>query len=161
MPGGRPPKPLKVLEMSGALKKNPKRARARAAKATKVVLPPIGPPPEEWTSQAEKVGRCRKLVACWHELIEQDRVLKVLNSSHRALLRMACVLQYQIDEAVRLKGRAPSGDFAQLKSTLSAMGMTPVDSSHVMGAVRERDPDAGSRHSADGPNWGQYGTRGA
>ena len=156
MPGGRPQKSAKLLEMSGAFKKNPKRARERVARAhaVKEALPPIGPPPQDWLDRAPNHLRFQRLVHYWESFVKQDEVLNVLNSSHRVLMEIACLLRYQIDEAITRKGRAPSGDYAQLKSTLSAMKMTPADGT----AAEVLPPSLGRSAGMDGPDWGQYGS---
>lgn len=153
MPGGRPKKPLNVLEMSGATRKNPQRYRGRKG-AAKMKLPPLGSPPDEWTQGAEHNGRLAALLALWNEIVEQDAVcLKVLNASHRILVRNTCLLQYKVEQANKGNGKATSGDFAQIKSNLAAMGMTPVDSPRVAEAVRVPEK-SGERPSGAG-GWGE------
>ncbi len=75
----RPRLPAKVLELSGAFKKNPARRKAREAELR--VQSPVGPPPAEWVEKAANSQRCKELLEIWHEIIAQD-VLRVLNSSH-------------------------------------------------------------------------------
>jgi hypothetical protein len=150
MPVGRPKTPLNVLEMSGATRKNPGRYRARKA-AARPKLPPLGPPPEEWTQDAEFNGRCVTLLKIWDELVSQDAAcLRVLNASHRLLVKNTCQLQYKVDRANMGYGKATSGDYAQIKSNLAAMGMTPVDSPRVAEAVRV--PEAGGGGGDRGGN---------
>ncbi|MDE2099265.1 MAG: hypothetical protein KGL39_18570, partial [Patescibacteria group bacterium] len=154
VPGGRPPKPLKVLEMSGATRKNPARYRARKA-AGRLKLPPLGPPPEEWVKDAESNGRCAALLRIWSDIVSQDAAcLRVLNASHRLLVKNTCQLQYKVDRAIAGFGKATSGDYAQIKSNLAAMGMTPVDSQRVAEAIRV--PERGDAVSQrGGGGWGE------
>lgn len=152
---GRKPKPTKVLEMSGAFKHNPARKRARAAKPT--TGSPLGDPPAEWTEGAAAGSPSDVAVLkIWRRVVDQDRaVLKVLNASHWLLVKNYCELQYKVDRARKGYGKATSGDWSNLKSYLAAMGMTPIDSSHVGEAVRvpERGiPPAGRRRE---PGWGE------
>jgi hypothetical protein len=146
---GRPRKPTAVLEMSGAFRKNPARKRARAGEPR--VSAGLGDPPADWVKDAEINGRCAALLRIWEEIVTQD-VLGVLNISHRILVRNTCQLQYKVDRASAGYGKATSGDYAQIKSNLAAMGMTPVDSSRVAESVRV--PDRGNKKPASGA-WGE------
>lgn len=158
MPGGRPPKPLNVAIISGAVAKNPQRYRARQAAANKVAAPQIGPPPQEWLEQLPHNGRCVHLVRIWNDFVEQDRIgLKVLNATHRILVRNAAMLQYKIERANDGYGKATSGDYSNLRSYLATMGMTPVDSPRVAEAVRIPDRDGATAATGSGPaRWGAY-----
>lgn len=154
MPAGRPRKPNAVLELSGAFRKNPQRRRARQA-AQAAHLPPIGEPPQQWVAGGAHNPRFAELLGIWKELVAQD-VLGVLNVSHRALLELACYGLYKIRRANAAQGKATSGDYAQFKATLAAMGMTPIDSSRVAEAVRV--PDRGAQRpgsAAAGGGWGE------
>lgn len=154
MPRGRTPKPLNVLEWSGAVRKNPGRYRARKAAAQK--LPPLGPPPAEWTEGATIKQRFVHLLRIWNELVEQDQAaLRVLNVSHRMLVKNTCLLQYKVEQASAGTGKATSGDYAQIEKNLSKMGMTPADSARVAQAVRVPDQD-GARPRAAAGGWGKF-----
>jgi hypothetical protein len=147
----RPRKLAKILELSGAFKKNPARKRARAQEL--LVKPGIGNAPAEWVSGAEHNPRCASLLALWGEIVAQD-VLRVLNVSHRILVENTCHLMYKIRRASMGYGKATSGDYAQVKSNLAAMGMTPVDSPRVAETVRVADRgDLGARRVSGG--WGE------
>ena len=149
---GRPRKPTQVLEISGALRKNPQRRRARAVELA--VPSGLGPPPAEWTEGAKASQRFIELLRTWAQIEAQD-VLGVLNRSHWLLVKNTCQLQYKIDRACAGFGKATSGDYAQVKSNLAAMGQTPIDSSRVAEAVRV--PDRGGAHSQrPGSSWGEY-----
>lgn len=148
----RPRKPAKVLELSGAFKKNPQRRRAREAELR--VSSGLGAPPREWVESKEHNGRCRDLIELWDQIIAQD-ILGVLNVSHRMLVENTCYLMWKIRRANAGYGKATSGDSAQLKANLAAMGQTPIDSQRVAEAVRipQRD-DGGPRKSPSG-SWGE------
>jgi hypothetical protein len=151
MPAGRPRKSDKVLEISGAFRKNPKRKRARAKLPTMSL--PLGNPPGEWLDGLPHNGRCVALAEIWQQLVDQDQVLKVLNSSHRILVENTCHLMYKIRRASMGYGKATSGDYAQVKSNLAAMGMTPIDSPRVAEAVRA--PDRGGNSARQASGWGE------
>jgi hypothetical protein len=152
MPAGRPRKPEKVLEFTGAFRKNPQRKRERAAAPR--AGHPLGPPPSDWTDGAATNGRCKSLLEIWQQLVEQDLVLRVLNLSHRMLVENTCHLMYKIRRASMGYGKAGSGDYAQVKSNLAAMGMTPIDSPRVAEAVRV--PDQGGSSARTGSGWGEF-----
>lgn len=149
---GRPRKPAKVLEMSGAYRKNPARRRARAAELTISAL--LGEPPAEWTARAQAEPRFQSLLETWRQVVRQD-VLHVLNASHWLLVKNVCLLQYKIDRALLGYGKASSGDYSTLRGYLAAIGQTPADSARVAEAVRLPDRSAvGQRKSGTG--WGEF-----
>lgn len=153
MPPGRTRKPDKVLEMSGAWRKNPNRRRTAG---TNVSAGPLGPPPAEWTEKAAHSQRCKELLEIWGQIIAQD-VLGVLNVAHWMLVESTCYLSYKIRQAAKGVGKATSGDHAQLKSNLAAMGQTPADSSRVLEAVRTSGQGGGAApKKAPGKGWGEY-----
>lgn len=139
--------------MSGAFQKNPARRKAREAELK--IKTPLGPPPAEWVEKAEHSLRCKELLEAWHQVIAQD-VLGVLNSSHRMLVESQCYLMYKIRQASKGNGKATSGDFAQLKSNMAAMGQTPADSAKVAEAVRIPDRGGTSASKARPGGWGEY-----
>lgn len=149
----RPRKSAKVLELSGAFRKNPARKKAREGELR--IGTPLGPAPQEWVEKAPNNQRCKDLLDAWHQVIAQD-VLGVLNSSHRMLVESTCYLMYKIRQASKGYGKATSGDFAQLKSNMASMGQTPADSAKVAEAVRipDRSGSGGSRQRPGG--WGEY-----
>lgn len=144
--------------MSGAVRKNPGRYRARKeAAAARVGLPALGAPPEAWVKDQEINGRCRALIEIWNQFVAQDAIgLRVLNASHWMLVKNACQLQYKIDQSMAGWGKATSGDWSTLKSYLSSMGMTPIDSSRVAEAVRIPERTPGSSSARSGLSWGEY-----
>jgi len=148
----RPRKPLAVLEISGAIRKDPQRYRARKA-AAKLVTAGIGDPPAEWIAEADKNGRCKALLGIWNEIVAQD-VLGVLNISHRVLVETTCHLIYKIRRASAGYGKATSGDFARVTANLATMGMTPIDSSKVAEAVRMPEQSSRSSGGRGAGGWG-------
>lgn len=146
----RPRKPAKVLELSGAFRKNPARKKAREGELR--IGTPLGPPPVEWVEKAPNSQRCADLLDAWHQVIAQD-VLGVLNASHRFLVESTCYLMYKIRQASKGYGKATSGDFAQLKSNIASMGQTPDGSAKVAEAVRI--PDRGGSGQRPG-GWAEY-----
>jgi hypothetical protein len=150
---GRPRNPDKVQEISGAWKKNPQRRRVQSEAVKNAAG--IGKPPDEWVKDAETNGRCKELLRTWNQILAQD-VLGVLNISHRILIENTCHLMYKIRRASQGYGRATSGDFAQVKANLAAMGMTPADSSRVAESVRIPERGGTSSQSKPGSGWGEY-----
>ena len=150
---GRPRKPAKVLELSGAFRKNPARKKAREGELR--IETPLGPPPAEWVEKAANSQRCKDLLDAWHQFIAQD-VLRVLNSSHRVLVESSWYLLYKIRQASKGLGKATSGDFAQLNANIGAMGQRPDRSASVAEAVRvpDRGGSSGARKQPGG--WGEY-----
>jgi hypothetical protein len=149
----RPRKPAKVLELSGAFRKNPARKKARAAELK--IGTPLGPPPKEWVEKAPNSQRCADLMETWYQVIAQD-ILGVLNCSHWLLVKSTCYLMYKIDQASRGYGKASSGDHAALKSNLRAMGQTPEDSARVSEAVRIPDRGGAGSSRSRTSGWGEY-----
>ena len=150
---GRPRKPDKVQEISGAWKHDPQ--RRRKAPVGVRTAGDLGPPPAEWIEKATNSPMYLELLMTWKQIVEQD-VLGVLNAAHRLMVENGCHLMYKIRRATRGYGKATSGDYAQVKAILAAMGQTPVDSGRVEGAVRI--PGQGNGQSGDHPGggWGEY-----
>jgi hypothetical protein len=145
---------MQLLEMSGAVKKNPQRYRERSARERKLAAAGLGAPPEDWVKGAEYNERYRSLLATWNQIVAQD-VMHVLNASHRLLVENTCYLMHKIRRASAGNGKATSGDYAQVKANLAAMGQTPVDSSRVAEAVRV--PGQGDRKPQPRSiGWGEY-----
>jgi hypothetical protein len=151
----RPRKLEAVKELSGAYKKNPKRRPARADELK--IAAGLGPPPSEWVEGAKHNQRFVDLVRTWGQIVDQD-VLRVLNRSHRMLIENHCYLMYKIRRASAGLGKATSGDYAQAKANLSAIGQTPIDSMRVAEAVRVPDRGGSGAASAGRPgsSWGEY-----
>lgn len=112
---GRPRKPTAVLEMSGALAKNPARHADRAAEVE--TSGPIGEPPEDFLRPH---GDGPKLLALWSELIAQAPI-GVLTFSDRQFLKKACIAGVEADRPSKAQLRWTNIYLAALKG----MGMTP------------------------------------
>jgi hypothetical protein len=91
---GRPRKPTKELELSGAFEKHPERKREREHEP--IPDGPIGPPPSHWVvaEGAFKFQEYGRLIAIWHQLIAEAPP-GVLSVSDRTLLEVICV---QVDQ---------------------------------------------------------------
>ena len=150
---GRPPKPDKVQEISGAWKHDPQRRRVRPDALKNAAA--IGTPPDEWVVDAEKNPRCKEMLRIWNQIVAQD-VLGVLNVAHRMLVENTCHLMYKIRRASMGYGKATSGDYAQVKANLAAMGMTPIDSPRVAESVRVSGRGEVIGASAVKGGWGEY-----
>lgn len=123
-----PRKPTKILEMQGAYKKNPQRAKARENEP--VVHGDIGPPPDCFMPKDGFDGGSRpEYRALWHELIA-DAAPGVLNRSHRWWLETACRMKFK-----ERHGTAKTGDTAALQKALAGMGMNPAAQSTVNGGA--------------------------
>lgn len=120
----KPRLPAAKAEASGAALKNPGRFKDRKApKGTR----PLGDPYALMTD-AQRVA--------WAEFAAE---MPWLNSSHRVLLRLACVWAAKLDD--------PEAEFGvsatqALSSILSKLGATPVDETKVSrgGADEDEDP---------------------
>ena len=150
-------RPLKleiVKELSGAYRKNPQRRRVN--QTDPLVVGGMGEPPPEWVEGAANNQRYVQLLQIWKQIVAQD-ILRVLNPSHRMLVESTCYLMMKIRRANAGYGKATSGDSAQLKASLAAMGQTPIDSSRVAEAVRVPDrAGASSQAGRPGASWGEY-----
>lgn len=129
--------PTAILEAKGAFRRNPSRGRARANEPRPT--DPLGPPPQEWLDMAARnppSERHVKLLRAWEEIVAQA-AFGVLTSADRDCVEAACYLKYKIREAGRDGYRkATAGDFAQLKTYLRSMGLTPEDRSRVSGTKK-------------------------
>jgi len=115
---GRPPKPTKILELSGAYAKNPQRRRARAAIELKVDGE-LGGPPQIWIDKAAHSQESLELLGIWYELVEQAPA-GILTSADRLFVELACRLMYK----VRFR-KSTAGDYAQLNRYLEQIRLTP------------------------------------
>lgn len=108
---GNPRLPAMKADVSGAAIKNPQRHKDRKApKGTR----PIGEPYVRMSEDQQAV---------WHELRAD---LPWLNSSHRTLLRLACILTCRLDDA-----DVGVSQIQTLSAVLSKLGATPVDETKV------------------------------
>jgi phage terminase small subunit len=130
---GRPPKPTKLLEMSGAVKKNPQRYAARKREPQPGDV--LGPPPPHFLIQEPATGfqRAARLRGIWDELVAQVPA-GVLTSADAWLVECAC---YLMEKRRYQAGDFKSGDQAQLTGLLGKMGMTPVDRARMAGTTAD------------------------
>lgn len=117
----RPRLPQAKAEVSGAALKNPGTFKARSVpKGTR----PVGEPYARMTPDQQAVWADLKAELPW------------LNSSHRTLLRLACILTCRLDEA-----DVGVNQIQTLSAILSKLGATPVDETRVtVPAEDEEDP---------------------
>jgi hypothetical protein len=115
----RPRVPQAKAEASGAAVVNP--ARFKDRKTPKRVRP-IGEPYAAMTEAQQ---------AYWHDLVGD---LPWLNSSHRMILRLACILSTKLDESDFSLAAAKA-----LSSVLSKLGATPADETKVNHGAGEED----------------------
>jgi len=103
--------PKRKAAVSGAILRNPSRYRGGLPlNATR----PLGDP-YPTMSEAE--------VVVWHEMKAN---MPWLHSSHRIIVRLACVLQVRLEE-----GRLGLTGIRSLLSVLSKLGATPVDEGNI------------------------------
>ena len=114
--------PAKVAEVTGAAARSPYRHKDRKApKGTR----PLGEPYKAM-SEAEQVA--------WHEFASE---LPWLNSSHRALLQLACRLRARLNSDPDMGVNAMQA----YSAILSKLAATPVDETKVnYGDDAETDP---------------------
>lgn len=127
---GRPRKPTAILEMNGAFRKNPARARSRAS--VPKVQNEIGDPPECFT-----LPGMERHLSVWHEIVAQVPE-RVLTFSDRIIVEMAVRALYKVRT-----GTAKAEDKTMLKSCLVELGMTPV--------ARERINVPKEKNNAENP----------
>lgn len=122
----RPPKPTRVLELTGAFKRHPERKRAREHEPE----PPlgIGKPPNS-LSESQK--------ARWKEIAKACTWLTVAD---RTIVEMTARLWQLMRD-----GAAGVGELKQLAVNLGRLGMTPSDRSKIQ--VPKPKP-AGNRFAA-------------
>lgn len=108
--------PSNVLQMSGANKKHPERAKTR--KHEPMPKAGIGPAPKQWDEQLRKV---------WDEIVGITPA-GVLGDSDRIALELAVHLLVEYRE--NPKGFTTSR-FAPLVSLLSRFGLTPADRTRI------------------------------
>jgi hypothetical protein len=118
--------PTKVLEISGAISKNPGRYAERANEPQP--KDPLGDPPQEFLGQYST-----KLLAAWNEIIAQVPE-GVLTSADRAHVEMTSRVMVRTRTSF-----AKAGDFALLDKLLGKMGCNPADRSKV--AVTKAKPE--------------------
>jgi len=141
---GRPPKPSKVLEMTGAFKKDPQRRRKRAGEPESAG--PVGGPPDPFTRNPDS-PELQKLCLIWDELVA-DAPPGVLTRSDRIHLEVVCRL------LLKVRGNyAKANEITQLNRMLGQIGMNPSDRARVQ-VHRPAEP-------ADETTWGRIASRAA
>jgi len=120
---GRPRTPQAKAEVSGAATIHPGRFAGR--KVTKRVRA-VGEPYARMTD-AQRL--------CWEEFRQE---LPWLNSGHRTILRMACILAARMDTDPDFGVQATQA----LSSILSKLGATPVDETKVNHAEEDDEDPA-------------------
>ncbi len=110
-------------EASGAFRKNPARARARAAEP--VVMDELGPMPVEWLNDKSPEAIAHK--RAWEELKLETKEVRI-TSGDRSLFISTCRLKVRCS-----RYSAKVGEFAQLKAHLVELGLTPRARSGVQG----------------------------
>jgi hypothetical protein len=127
----RPRKPTALLELTGALRKDPQRYRNRANEPRPTTA--IGEPPADFLRPDSSLAA--RHLRIWHELIEQAPP-GVLTGCDRAILVSACRIQAAIE-----CGKTEPAMFGQLRAALNDMGMTPVARSRVSGARQKPEAE--------------------
>jgi hypothetical protein len=124
---GRPPKPTKLLELTGAFKRNPKRLAERAGEP--VPIGPLGPTPRHWRvkrenpvaelkpAQMAEIVHLDALRKMWKEV---SRMAPWLTSGDRIAVELLCGLLLK----ARLGGIKPS-EINVLRGLCNACGLDP------------------------------------
>ena len=112
---GRPPKPLAIHEVTGAVRKNPARFVDREEPET---TGPIGDPPAAFLSLA---GDGPKLLALWNKLVN-DAPIGVLTASDSEYLATVCRMGV---EAQRTAMKGYRNSLKEYGLMLKGLGMTP------------------------------------
>jgi hypothetical protein len=122
---GRPRKPTKALELSGAYEKHPERKADRAHEPKPEG--PIGSPPAEFLIEYPNSGYLKsgRLLALWNELIALAPP-GVLTSADRWHVEIVCRLMEK-----QRYGSLKGTELSQLSMLLGKMGLNPADRSKV------------------------------
>jgi phage terminase small subunit len=116
----RPRKPTELLELAGAFRKDPQRARPVGPKSQR----PLGAPPKYFSDGETE---------CWSEIIE-SAAAGVLTSADRFTVELLARLLARF-RADWLTG----AEMSQMTWCCSHLGMTPADRSKVMGTEAEKE----------------------
>ena len=113
---GRPPKPTKLLELTGAFRKNPARKRARNGEPESA---PIGGPPAKWMifHPDTGFGKAEKLRAIWDNCCS---MWPWMEYADRDALEDYCRWKLEVDEGRKLSG----AEISAMKSIRSELGGT-------------------------------------
>lgn len=124
-------KPTALLELTGALRKDPQRYRDRANEPRPDTS--IGEPPADFIRTDSSLAA--RHLRIWHEFIAEAPP-GVLTGCDRKILANACRIQAAIEY-----GKATPAMFNQLRVYLNDMGMTPAGRSRVSGARQKPEED--------------------
>ncbi len=118
---GRPPKPTKLLELTGAVRKNPGRYKDRAAEPASTG--DIGGPPQKWMIFHPEEGylRAEKLRAIWDDCV---KMWPWLEFADRDALADYCQLKQKFDECFQGGRKMPGAEIAAMKSIRTELGGT-------------------------------------
>jgi len=113
---GRPPKPTRLLELTGAFRKNAARKRARDGEPTSG---DIGAPPAKWMIFHPDTGyqKAEKLRAIWDNC---TKMWPWMEFADRDALEDYCRWKLALDEGQKLSG----AEISAMKSTRSELGGT-------------------------------------
>jgi hypothetical protein len=107
-----PKKPLKVLQMTGSVKKNPKRYKNRGKTLGPAELGALGDPPQHLTIDQQ---------ACWHELAEIDAAQnRLLCRPDRIAVELAATMMADYRQHPEMFS---SARMTQLQRLLRSFGM--------------------------------------
>ena len=112
--GGRPPKPVKLQELTGAYRKNPNRKRAALPSTGNV-----GAPPAKWMIFHPDVGyqKAEKLRSLWDNCV---KMWPWMEFADRDALEDYCRWKLELDEGRKLTG----AEISAMKSIRSELGGT-------------------------------------
>lgn len=132
---GRPPKPTKVLQLTGATKHDKKRYAARGKEPE--TTGPIGAPPEHWKKPSSYPKGA--LEEIWNDIVRQAPP-GLLTLSDRMLLEFLCVDIYE-GRRVGSKGAARARENAEKR--LAKLGMDPASRARMAIAGQASDEQLG------------------
>jgi hypothetical protein len=138
---GRTPKPTKLLELTGAFRKNPKRKQAREGEPESVS---IGGPPAKWMIFHPDIGyqRCEKLRAIWDNC---TAMWPWIEFADRDALEDYCRWKMAMDDGTKLSG----AEISAMKSIRSELGGTGSGRARL--GVRSHRPPAAKQSKAADP----------
>ncbi len=110
----RPRKPTKLLELSGAIKRNPQRYRDRADEPQG--HPEVGDPPADFLRPES--SEAKRHLEIWHRFLAEAPP-GCITGSDRTRLSLACRLLARIE-----RGEGTSANHAQMERYLAGFGMS-------------------------------------
>lgn len=130
MPAGRPRKPTKLLELSGAFKHNPDRALDRAEEPRP--LGEVGDPPDTLSAGGKK---------CWVEIVSLLPFGVAFDSDRVALEQYAETLAFCRMKKWRYDKGVDSKVLVRMEAMYARFGMTPADRSRIKVKAPEKKND--------------------